>query len=197
MASVKWLRAITVLNEPFRGIEQAKVYRYQKSATDPGLPVTVKRVHSVMKPPGLPDAISRYRFAAPGQHTLQGMAWSGTGAIRRVEVSTNGGRTWQDAELGRPGGAYSWTPWRAQWQVSQPGEYVLSSRATDAAGNIQPLNSAGIWNRQGMGDNVIERIHVIVQEGVGLSGDQVPSRPRLAVAGADVPSASNVANQVK
>jgi len=37
MASVKWLRAITVLNQPFRGIEQAKVYRYQKSATDPGL----------------------------------------------------------------------------------------------------------------------------------------------------------------
>jgi len=51
MASVKWLRAITVLNEPFKGIEQAKVYRYQKSATDPGVPVSVKRVHSVMKPP--------------------------------------------------------------------------------------------------------------------------------------------------
>ena len=197
MASVKWLRAITVLNQPFKGIEQAKVYRYQKSATDPGLPVTVKRVHSVMKPPGLPDAISRFRFAAPGRHVLQGMAWSGTGAIRRVEVSTNGGRTWQDAELGRPGGPYSWTPWRIQWQVSGPGEYVLSSRATDTAGNIQPLSSASIWNRQGMGGNVIERIQVIVQAGVGQSGDQVPSRPRQAVAGAEVPSPPNVVNQMK
>ncbi len=197
MTSVKWLRAITVLNQPFKGIEQAKVYRYQKSATDPGVPVTVKRVHSVMKPPGLADAISRYRFAAPGRHVLQGKAWSGTGAIRRVEVSTDGGRTWRDAQLGQPGGPYSWTPWRTEWQVSKPGEYVLSSRATDTAGNIQPLSSAAIWNRQGMGGNVIERIHVIVQAGVGQSGEQVPSRPRQAVAGAEVPSPSNVDNQMK
>lgn len=197
MTSVKWLRAITVLNQPFKGIEQAKVYRYQKSATDPGVPVTVKRVHSAMKPPGLADAISRYRFAALGRHVLQGMAWSGTGAIRRVEVSTDGGGTWRDAEVGKPGGPYSWTPWSTEWQVSEPGEYVLSSRATDTAGNIQPLSSAGIWNRQGMGGNVIGRIHVIVQAGVGQSGEQVPSRPRQAVSGADVPLPLNVVNQVK
>ena len=150
-----------------------------------------------MKPPGLPDAISRYRFVAPGQHTLQGMAWSGTGAVRRVVVSTNDGRSWQNAELDRPGGAYSWTPWRAQWQAGHPGKYVLSSRATDTAGNVQPLSSAGIWNRQGMGGNVTERIHVIVQASVGQSGEHAPSRPRRAVAGTDVPSPPNVVNQMK
>ncbi|MGQ0713058.1 MAG: TonB-dependent receptor domain-containing protein [Gemmatimonadaceae bacterium] len=61
MASVKWLRAITVLNEPFRGVQQAKVYRYQQRKGERGEPVQHKRVHSVMMPPGIPDLISRHR----------------------------------------------------------------------------------------------------------------------------------------
>lgn len=87
MSSVKWLRAITVLNRPFQGIQQAKVYRYQQQKGEAGEPVQKKRVHSVMMPPGIPDLMSRHRFLAPGRHTLQGTAWSGSGLITRVEVT--------------------------------------------------------------------------------------------------------------
>ncbi len=189
MASVKWLRAITVLSEPFRGVEQAKVYRYQQVKGEPGEPVTLKRVMSVIAPPGVPDAISRHRFLAPGRHAIQGTAWSGSGRITRVELSGDGGTTWRDAELVKVfDDPYAWTQWRADWNVDTPGDYVLASRATDAAGNVQPLDPQVRWNRQGMGVNGVQRVAVTVQSGIGAAGTRVPSPARAAVAGAEVPS---------
>ncbi|MBA3416894.1 MAG: sulfite oxidase [Chloroflexia bacterium] len=188
MASVKWLRAITVLNEPFEGVQQKQVYRYQRSKDDLGKPVTLKRVHSAIKPPGIPDLISRQRFVAPGRHVLQGMAWSGSGTIVRVELSTDGGTSWRDAELGRSADAFAWTPWSTIWEVAKPGEYVLAARATDAAGNTQPLDPNAVWNRQGMGGHGVQRVAVTVQDGVGSAGERVPSSPRRAVAGAKMPA---------
>jgi len=180
MASVKWLRAITVLSEPFRGVEQAKVYRYQQVKGEPGEPVTLKRVMSVIAPPGVPDAISRQRFLAPGRHAIQGTAWSGSGRITRVELSGDGGTTWRDAELVKVfDDPYAWTQWRAAWDAS---------RATDAAGNVQPLDPQVRWNRQGMGVNGVQRVAVTVQPGIGAAGTRVPSPARAAVAGAEVPA---------
>ncbi len=190
MTSVKWLRAITVLNEPFTGIQQSKVYRYQQTKDDPGEPVTLKRVHSVMKPPGIPDLLTRQRFVAPGRHAIQGMAWSGygSGAIERVEVSTDDGTSWRDADLAGSAGSFAWTPWSADWEVSEPGEYVLACRATDAAGNVQPLDPNAVWSRQGMGGNGVQRVKVTVQDGVGVAGSTVPSSVRVAVADAEIPA---------
>ena len=195
MASVKFLRAITVLNEPFRGVEQQQVYRYQAKGLpqdDPGEPVTRKRVHSVMKPPGLPDLITRRRFVGPGQELLQGMAWSAGIPITRVEVSTDGHATWHDADLHPPVGPWSWTPWSYAWSVQTLGDTELSSRATDAEGNVQPLDPNVLWSRQGMGSVGVQRIPVTVQNDVGSAGVGVPSAPRLAVAGAKVPSRPDV-----
>lgn len=189
MASVKWLRAITVMREPFRGVEQAKVYRYQQVKGEPGEPVTVKRVMSVITPPGVPDAISRHRFVAPGVHTIQGTAWSGAGRIARVELSADGGETWRNAELVTVSkDPYAWVQWRARWETSSPGEYVLASRATDVAGNVQPLDPQVVWNRQGMGVNGVQRIAVTVQSGIGSAAIAVPSRARAVLEGADVPT---------
>lgn len=57
MASVKWLRAITVSDDAFQGVQVSEQYRYKTSASDPGTPVREKRVNSVMTPPGIPDLI--------------------------------------------------------------------------------------------------------------------------------------------
>lgn len=193
MASVKWLRAITVMNKPFRGVQQAKVYRYQQRKGEPGEPVREKRVHSVMMPPGIPDLLTRHRFVAPGRHTLQGMAWSGLGRITRVEVSTDGGTRWVDAQLVPVSSdPYAWIQWRTEWEVSIPGDYVLACRATDAAGNVQPLDPNARWNRQGMGVNGVQRLPVTVQVGIGSVGSRVPSTTRLVVPGAEVPPPPNV-----
>ena len=194
---MKWLRAITVLNEPFKGVEQAKVYRYQQVKSEAGEPVTIKRVHSAIMPPGIPDAISRHRFVAPGTQDIRGTAWSGSGRIVRVEISTDGGTSWRDAELlpvSRD--PYAWTQWRAAWEASTPGDYVLASRATDAAGNIQPLDPQVRWNRQGMGVNGVQRVPVTVQVGIGASRLRVPSEARAVLQGADVPASVRVRNSM-
>ncbi|MDQ3674063.1 MAG: sulfite oxidase [Gemmatimonadota bacterium] len=191
MASVKWLRAITVLNKPFKGIQQAKVYRYQQRKGEPGEPVQKKRVHSVMMPPGIPDLISRHRFLAPGRQSLQGTAWSGSGRITRVEVSTDGGSRWTDAKLVPISpDRFAWIQWRSDWQVDRPGEYVLACRATDEAGNVQPLDPNARWSRQGMGGNGVQRIPVTVRPGIGAAGTQVPSVTQSVVPGAEVPPPS-------
>jgi DMSO/TMAO reductase YedYZ molybdopterin-dependent catalytic subunit len=160
MASVKWLRQITVIDHTYQGVEQKKVYRLQGSSSDGGRPVRQKFVRSVLKPPGFPDAISRKRFLNPGRITLEGKAWSGRGPIAKVEVSTDDRRTFRPATLGTPSGPYTWTPFTFSWEVSSPGQYILSSRATDAQGNTQPLKA--YWNIQGMAQNSVERIPVQV-----------------------------------
>ena len=188
MASVKWLRAITVLSEPFTGVQQSKVYRYQQRKGEPGEPVREKRVHSVMMPPGIPDLLTRHRYVPPGVHTLQGKAWSGSGTITRVEVSTDGGLRWTDAELSPVSkDRYAWVQWRTSWNAATPGTYTLACRATDEAGNVQPLDANARWNRQGMGGNGVQRIAVTVRAGIGTAGSQVPSKATVVVPGAEVP----------
>ena len=71
MASVKWLGTIEALREPFEGYQQVKTYRYRETEEDPGRPVTEIRVKSLMIPPGVPDWISRDRFAHPGPVTVK------------------------------------------------------------------------------------------------------------------------------
>ncbi len=80
--------------------------------------------------------------------------------IERVEVSTDGGATFADAELGAPLGEAAWLGWRFEWDVP-PGSHVLCSRATDAAGNTQPLEPP--WNLKGYANNAVERIAVVVE----------------------------------
>lgn len=195
MTSVKWLRAITVLNRPFEGIQQAKVYRYQKVKGEKGIPVQRKRVNSVMVPPGIPDLITRHRFIAPGRHILRGTAWSGGGRITRVDVSTDGGRRWRAATL-KPisEDRYAWTQWQAEWDVAQAGDYVLLCRAHDETGAIQPLDPNAPWNRQGMGANGVQRVAVTVQKGIGGAGARVPSPARAVLAGAETPPTSSIDN---
>jgi DMSO/TMAO reductase YedYZ molybdopterin-dependent catalytic subunit len=160
MASVKWLKAITVIDHPFQGVQQTQVYRQTFSASDTGRPIQRKSVRSTLKPPGDPDLLSRKRFVERGTHVLRGMAWSGHGPITTVEVSTDGMRTWQPAELGPTGFPFTWTPFEFAWQATAPGEVELASRATDATGNVQPLRP--FWNVQGMAQNAVERVAVQV-----------------------------------
>jgi len=68
---------------------------------------------------------------------VSGIAWSGSGTIRRVEVSADGGRTWADAARDEHVLPKSLTRFRAAWEWSG-GSAVLVSRATDDAGNVQP-----------------------------------------------------------
>jgi hypothetical protein len=162
MASVKWLRSITAIAEPFEGVQQTLLYRYRRAEDEPGTPVTRKRPRALMAPPGIPEFLSRVRHVPRGPTLIEGRAWSGGAAVDRVEFSADGGRTWVDAQLGASNGRHGWTAWSHEWTPTGPGDYELCVRATDAAGDVQPLDSGEAWNRGGYGVNAVQRVAVRV-----------------------------------
>jgi sulfane dehydrogenase subunit SoxC len=159
MQNVKWLFRITVLEEPFAGFQNAVGYRMYEADGTPGEPVTRMLPRSLMVPPGVPEFMTRERHLQPGQVTLSGRAWSGHAPIEQVEVSTDDGATFNAAVLDPQLGEHAWRGWRFDWEATE-GEHVLCSRATDAAGNTQPLDPP--WNLKGYANNAVERIRVVV-----------------------------------
>ncbi|MFF8261579.1 sulfite oxidase [Streptomyces virginiae] len=163
MAHVKWLRDITLVDAPFTGFQQSVAYRYRLSADDPddpGEPVTRIAPRALMAPPGFPDFMSRTRVVHPGPVRLQGRAWSGHGAVVRVEVSADDGLTWIPAEVAAPkeAHAWAWQAWSCMWPAA-PGRHTLTVRATDTEGRTQPLEQP--WNRGGFGNNEVQRVAVL------------------------------------
>jgi hypothetical protein len=126
---------------------------------EPGEPLTRMLPRSLMAPPGVPDFMTRERHLEPGPVGVTGRAWSGYGPIERVEVSTDGGASFADARLDESLGEAAWRGWRFDWEA-EAGEHVVCSRATDAAGNTQPLVAP--WNLKGYANNAVERIAVTV-----------------------------------
>jgi DMSO/TMAO reductase YedYZ molybdopterin-dependent catalytic subunit len=159
MQNVKWLCRITALDEPFEGYQNSVAYRMYGPDGEPGEPVRRMLPRSLMVPPGVPDFLTRERHVDPGPVELRGRAWSGHGAIERVEVSTDGGASFADARLEAPLGKDAWRGWGFAWNAA-PGEHVLCSRATDAEGNVQPLEPR--WNLKGYANNAVERVPVTV-----------------------------------
>ena len=160
MASVKWLDRIEAVAEPFQGYQMARAYRYAQTADGPGEAVNLIRARALMIPPGIPDFMSRNRLVDAGPVTLAGKAWAGRVGVSRVEVSVNGGSTWSEAQLGESQSPYAWKSWTFVWNAT-PGAYVLYVRASDADGNVQPVDQQ--WNFGGYGNNGVQRVNVLVR----------------------------------
>ena len=187
--SVKWLKAITVIKEKFKGVQQ-DVYtnRRSYSGTDPGVHFKNKEIDSLICPPGIPDLLTRHRFLAPGKTTLHGFAWSGHSKILQVEVSVDGLQTWNKAKLTFISNDYcAWVHWEYEWNPTTEGDYVIASRAYDNNGNVQFLNPASDWNRTGMAITSVERLIITVKKNIGDSDKYIPSNSQLIVKGATVP----------
>jgi DMSO/TMAO reductase YedYZ molybdopterin-dependent catalytic subunit len=161
MASVKWLAEVEAIDHSFQGQQQVGTYIYKSSLTEqPGVPVTTMRVKSLLTPPGVPDWYSRRRLVDVGDVVVHGRAWSGAGVpIVKVEFGCDG--VWHAATLdAAPPSAYAWRGWRATWHAT-PGAHVLSCRATDATGAVQPLEPP--WDKGGFGNNAVHRVDVFVR----------------------------------
>ena len=91
--------------------------------------------------------------------TIEGRAWSGQAPVTRVELSQDGGASWADAVLGPPVSDYAWRGWTYDWEAAA-GDHELCVRATDAAGHVQPDEQR--WNLEGVQNNSIQRITVVV-----------------------------------
>jgi DMSO/TMAO reductase YedYZ molybdopterin-dependent catalytic subunit len=160
MTSVKWLRRIAAVKKPFDGYQQAKAYRIQTSEEDPGVRVSHMKVRALMVPPGMYEFPTGHRIVDAGPVVLQGRAWCGAAPVAQVEVAVD--EKWERAALGPKLGPFAWRSWSWTWKA-EPGEHVLSCRATDANGNAQPLEP--FWNLQGMCNNYVQTVPVTVRGG--------------------------------
>jgi len=160
MTNVKWLERITVLDRPFAGYQQAHAYRFRRNEDDEGEPVTRMRPRALMIPPGMPDFMSRRRFVEPGPCQLEGRAWSGLAPVAVVDVSNDGGATWNEAKLEPPPDPSAWCSWSFAWDARE-GEHELCCRARDAGGNEQPPEPE--WNVGGYSNNAVQRVPVTVR----------------------------------
>ena len=87
---------------------------------------------------GYPGEDSTVTPGPGGQVEVIGVAWAGDDPVRRVDVSTDGGETWNEAEFFGPAlGPSGWRQFRYVWDAA-PGEYTVASRATDGRGRTQP-----------------------------------------------------------
>jgi DMSO/TMAO reductase YedYZ molybdopterin-dependent catalytic subunit len=161
MTSVKWLRSITAVREPFAGYQQAQAYRMRRSEDEDGEPVSLIAPRALMIPPGIPDFLTRSRLVDRGPVRIEGRAWSGRGDIAGVEFSVDGGGSWAEAELGESAGRHAWRGWSYLWEPAAAGAHELCCRGRDAAGNRQPLHAA--WNVGGYANNAVQRVAVAVR----------------------------------
>jgi sulfane dehydrogenase subunit SoxC len=130
--SVKWLRRLKVGDQPFETREETSKY------TDLMPDGTARQFTFVME---AKSVITRpaggQQLREPGFHEISGFAWSGRGRIRRVDVSADGGGTWQQAALQEPVLPKCLTRFRLPWNWN--GEAArLMSRAVDETGYVQP-----------------------------------------------------------
>jgi sulfane dehydrogenase subunit SoxC len=146
--NVKWLTQIKLTRGPSNFRDETS--KYTDTLTDrTSLQFTFPMgCKSLITSPSGQMALDRQ-----GLYQITGIAWSGAGSIRRVEVSADGGQTWADALIESHQSDRALTRFRIPWQW-QGGNAVLQSRATDDRGNVQPTRNALLAER-----GVINRYH--------------------------------------
>jgi DMSO/TMAO reductase YedYZ molybdopterin-dependent catalytic subunit len=146
MASVKWLQRIIVTDRPFTGYYQTIDYAYWQR-TDYGrwqrgediaqlTPLSELQIKAEIARPAEGETV-----AANTSVRVFGAAWACDAEITKVELSTDGGATWNDAKLLGESNSNAWRLWEFNWQApSQPGKQTLIARATDSLGRTQPVH---------------------------------------------------------
>jgi sulfane dehydrogenase subunit SoxC len=136
--SVKWLRSIQVTDQPAQTRWETSKYTDlmpDGSAEQFSFEMGVKSF--IASPSG------KMALQENGVYEISGLAWSGAGAITKVDVSADGGASWATTLLDEPGSALKPVRFRLPWRWSG-GPALLQSRATDAAGNIQPTRKKAL-----------------------------------------------------
>ncbi|HKF54443.1 MAG TPA: sulfite oxidase [Blastocatellia bacterium] len=160
--SVKWVTHITVADQPTDAFFYKTAYRYPTMPVAPGatvdaanmVPLTTLAVKSSIT---APSPAAQFK---PGPVMVKGIAYAGEADIVSVDVSTDLGATWKPATLGRDHARYAWRLWEYNWTASNPGSYLIMSRAKDSTGRIQPMVQA--WNPSGYLWNVADKVRVTV-----------------------------------
>ncbi|HEX3376239.1 MAG TPA: sulfite dehydrogenase [Candidatus Acidoferrales bacterium] len=139
--NVKWLHRINVVDEPYMGMMEVTRYpRLMPDGKSRWFEFELGPKSVITRPSG------GHHLAGPGFYEITGLAWSGGGTIKRVEVSTDGGKIWKDAKMQDPILRKAHTRFTIPWNWDG-GEAMLMSRCTDDNGVVQPslAEVAKIW----------------------------------------------------
>lgn len=140
--NVKWLRRIKLVDEPYMAMwESTKYPSLRLDGKSRWFQFEMGPKSVITRPAG------GQRLSGPGFYEISGLAWSGGGVIRRVEVSTDGGKTWKDAAVQEPVARKAHTRFVFPWEWNGE-EVVLESRCTDERNEVQPTRDeiAKIWH---------------------------------------------------
>ncbi len=165
-ASQKWLTRITIRDKEHDGPGMTGTsYRLTIKPMVPGDKVDPKNfkilesmpVRSIITNPGNGAKLA----AGTREVKLRGASWAGDFTVRRVDISTDYGMTWQATKLEKPKNRYDWQRWTGSVILPRDGYYEIWARAMDSRGLMQP-HVAPNWNPSGYGGNPMHRVAVLV-----------------------------------
>ena len=164
--SVKWVSAITVQPEPSENYFQALDYRILPPEMDPDTVLPGAGISMSALPLNCDILVPGDGAELPaGRLTVRGWALAGDGrGIGRVDVSIDGGQTWQQAQLEPAANQWTWRMWSLAVDV-RPGPVQVTARAWDDTGVTHPESAASLWNPRGYANNAWSRVAVSVETG--------------------------------
>ncbi len=139
--NVKWLHSLRVTDQPYMARDETSKYSDLMPDGKARIFTYAMEAKSVITFPS-----GGQRLPARGLYELTGLAWSGRGRIERVEVTTDGGKTWVKAELQEPRLPIALTRFRLAWRFDGQ-DTTIASRAIDETGYVQPTRAALIAAR--------------------------------------------------
>ncbi len=134
--SIKWLRRLRAVDQSYLTREETSKYTDLMPNGKARQYTFVMDAKSVITRPS-----GGQRLTGPGFHQISGLAWSGRGRVARVEVSTDGGRSWEEARVQDPVLPLAHTRFRFDWRWDGS-ETTLASRCIDETGDVQPTRDA-------------------------------------------------------
>jgi sulfane dehydrogenase subunit SoxC len=134
--NVKWLQSLRVTNQPYMARDETSKYSdLMPDGTTRIFTYTMEAKSVITFPSGGQQLIGQ------GLYELTGLAWSGMGKVERVEITTDGGRSWVNATLQEPRLPVALTRFRLPWRFDGR-ETMIASRAIDETGYVQPTREA-------------------------------------------------------
>jgi sulfane dehydrogenase subunit SoxC len=133
--NVKWLRRLNVTNAPVNARDETSHYTELMPGGKARQFMFAQAAKSVILKPSF-----GMNLKEPGLYEISGLAWSGAGRVKKVEVSADGGKTWKVAPLTEPVLPKALTRFRLPWNWDGKPS-TLMSRATDETGDVQPARA--------------------------------------------------------
>jgi len=161
---VKMLNDIEVLDKPDDNFWMAAAYTIPDTphaSIKPGQTgVKLVPINKMVPRSFFTNVVNGATLPAGPSAPLRGIAFGGDSGVAKVELSIDGGKSWQPTALGKDHGKYSFRQWQANVSLGEKGNRSFMVRCTNEAGDVQP--DAPNWNPSGFMRNVIETVQITV-----------------------------------